>query len=113
MLIIKNYYWLGLLSLLISTNLKLTAQSLQGKVLDENKEPIAYASIFVKEAKQGTTSNSDGMYLINLPKGKYSITFRCLGFETIEKQIEVKEGKKTHDTTLPVKPYQIAPVTIE
>ncbi len=112
MLIIKNYYWLGFLSLLISTNLKLSAQSLQGKVLDENKEPIAYASIFVKEAKQGTTSNSDGMYLINLPKGKYSITFRCLGFETIEKQIEVKEGKNTYDITLPVKPYQIAPVTI-
>ena len=44
---IQNF-WLGFI-LLFSQNSLLIAQSLQGKVLNENKEPITYASIFVKE----------------------------------------------------------------
>lgn len=107
----KNSWIIFLLIILIFPN-SLLAQSLLGKITDESNNPIPYASVFIKEAKQGTTSNTDGVFLINLPKGSYSIIFRCLGYETAEKKIEVKPGQNTLSVTLNVKPYQIAPVTI-
>lgn len=108
----KIYFNLILSIALISIPHFLSAQVLQGKITDESKNPIPYASVFIKEAKQGTTSNTDGIFLINLPKGNYSIVFRCLGYETSEKQIEIKPGQNTLNIILTVKPYQIAPVTI-
>lgn len=88
------------------------SQTLRGKITDENNEPIPYASVFIREMKQGTTSNTDGVFSINLPKGGYSIIFRCLGFETTEKKIEVKSDLNILNVTLGVRPYQIAPVII-
>lgn len=90
----------------------LQSQTLSGKITDENKTPIPYASVFVKEARQGTTSNSDGVYQISLPTGTYSIIYRCLGFEIVEQKIEIAAGQNTLDIVLPVRPYQIAPVTV-
>ncbi|MGE0077167.1 MAG: DUF5686 and carboxypeptidase regulatory-like domain-containing protein [Bacteroidales bacterium] len=90
----------------------LISQTLTGKITDENQKPIPYASVFVKEARQGTTTNTDGVYQISLPAGSYNVIFRCLGFEVVEQQMEIKPGQNTLDITLLVKPYQIAPVTI-
>ena len=107
----KYLWFISLLTIVILPN-ALPAQSLLGKITDENNNPVPYASVFIKEAKQGTTSNTDGVFLINLPEGNYSILFRCLGLETSEKKIEVKAGQNTLNVTLNEKPYQIAPVTI-
>lgn len=90
----------------------LTAQSLQGTLTDENGKPIEYASIYIKETRQGTTSNQSGRFNVNLPKGTYNLTFRCLGFETVEKKTVVKDGVNKLDITMIVRPFQIAPVVI-
>lgn len=100
-----------MLLLAIECNLA-TAQLVKGHITDENKNPIAYASVYIKEARQGTTSNQDGLFSVNLPNGTYNLTFRCLGFETINKKITVKNGPNTIDVTMMVKPFQIAPVAI-
>ncbi len=109
---VKPIQWIALIVLLVAPLSKLTAQSIQGTITDENGKPIQYASVFVKEAKQGTTSNPDGKFLINLPSGTYSVVFSCLGFETLEKKVIVNATENTLNITLPVKPYQIAPVTV-
>lgn len=108
----KKYSFISLIIVFTFTSKALLSQTLSGKITDENKNPVPYASVYVKEAKQGTTSNTDGIYLINLPAGNYNIIFRCLGFEIIEKKIDVKPGQNQLNIILPVRPYQIAPVTI-
>lgn len=106
----SKHVCLGLFFIILQFSLQ--SQTLSGKITDENTTPIPYASVFVKEARQGTTSNSDGVYQITLPTGTYSIVFRCLGFEIVEKKVEITPGQNTLDVVLPVRPYQIAPVTI-
>lgn len=93
----------------VSTGL---AQSIQGTVTSQGGEPIVYASIYVKELKMGTSANSNGSYFINLPAGKYTVVYRSLGFETVEKQVDVSNDNVTLNVTLDIRPYQIAPVTI-
>ncbi len=90
----------------------LPAQTIRGRITDDTGNPIAYASIFVRELKQGTSSNTDGYYALNLPLGEYTFTFRSLGYETVDMKVRVAFGESSLNITLPVKPFLIAPVTI-
>jgi len=56
------------------------AQFVAGKIVDEKNEPVPYATIFVAETKEGTISNSEGNYKIQLPHGVYHFTIRSLGY---------------------------------
>jgi len=66
------------------------AQSLQGKVSDENNQPIAYVNIFITELNTGTTTNAEGEYFYNIVSGNYEVVYSAVGYETqsIQTQIE-------------------------
>lgn len=56
-----------LILLLFCTGLRANAQSVSGKVLDENKKPIPYANVIILSAKDstfivGTTTADDGSF---------------------------------------------------
>lgn len=87
-------------------------QIIKGRVADDTGRPIPYASIYSKELRQGTSSNSDGDYMLRVPSGEYSFVFRSLGYETVERRIKVDVGVVTLNITMPVKPFLIAPVTV-
>ena len=42
--------------------------TLSGKVVDENNEPLAGATVLVKESKNGTSTDFDGNFRLNLTK---------------------------------------------
>ena len=78
----SNYLFYNLVmkrSLLILTILILcfTAKGqgiIAGSVLDENKESLAGAHIFLKETSFGTIANGDGKFrLKDIPDGTYTI----------------------------------------
>src|SRR5205085_12700707 len=57
-------------------------------------KPIAQASIQVKEARKGSTSNEQGNFKIdNLKAGKYTLVISFIGFKTIEKLVQI-DGKQ-------------------
>ncbi|MEW5844751.1 MAG: DUF5686 and carboxypeptidase regulatory-like domain-containing protein [Bacteroidota bacterium] len=87
-------------------------QVLKGKITDDAGKPIPYASIYAKELRQGTSSNSDGDYLLRVPKGEYTFIFRSLGYETVERKIYLDAVEIVLNITMPVKPFLIAPVTV-
>ena len=66
-----------------------TTGILQGKIVDVQKEPIAYATILVTElatnARFGATSQDNGYYQINNlpPSGNYQIEIAFLGYQTV------------------------------
>ena len=65
------------------------AQILSGRITDEANSPIPYATIYVSETKEGTTSNIDGNFQFQLNKGNYHLTVRSMGYlqESIELSI--------------------------
>lgn len=87
-------------------------QVIKGRVTDDTGRPIPYASIYAKELRQGTSSNSDGYYMLRVSSGYYSFVFRSLGFETVEQRIKVDTDVVILNITMPVKPFLIAPVTV-
>lgn len=63
------------------------AQVISGKLLNEKSEPVPFATIFIQEAKEGTISNTNGIFKVQLKKGTYNITIRSLGYNQVEKEI--------------------------
>ena len=72
--------------------------SIAGKLTDKeyDYEPLAFANVLIKGTTTGTTSDIDGLYIIeNLTPGNYIVSFSFVGYETQEISVDVVAGKVT------------------
>ncbi|OOV19364.1 TonB-dependent receptor [Flavobacterium sp. LM4] len=67
---------------------------LTGQVLDENKEPVIGANIFIKELEIGATTDANGMFSLELNKGTYTIIVSYVGFKNGEKLITISDDER-------------------
>jgi len=65
-------------------------ETVTGKVTDEKGDPVPFASVKVKNGKQGTTADENGNYSIKVAQGTI-LTFNSVGFG--EKEAVVKGGR--------------------
>jgi hypothetical protein len=62
----------------------------KGKITDAKKNPLSFVSIYVDKTVTGTTSNDDGVYVLNISKkGKHTIVFQILGYQTLKKEVNI------------------------
>lgn len=80
-----------------------TTGAIAGKILDKeyNNEPLPFANVLLKNTTKGTTTDSDGLYVIDgLQPGTYTVEFSYTGYETITiPNVEVVAGKVTEVNT--------------
>ena len=67
--------------------------SVLGKIVNKNQEALPGATILVKETNQGTSSDLNGAFKLNLENGTYTIRISYVGFKTVEKNIRLDEDK--------------------
>ena len=79
-----------LLSLPISANEK--QATVFGKVISSNKEVVEYATVHLKGTSFGAVTNDKGIYQLSAPAGKYTLIVSILGYNTVEKQIQLSKG---------------------
>ncbi len=65
-----------------------------GTVKNEEGKPLPFASIYAKNSTTGVSANYEGRYFLELKPGKYILIYSFLGYETIEKEIILKENQK-------------------
>ena len=90
----------------------LHAQVIKGQITDANGSPVSFATLFIRELKQGTVANEEGYYELNVAEGVYNCTFQCLGYETETLMITVGTGANTHNITLREKAYELGEVIV-
>ena len=75
--------------------IKSTAQGkIQGRVTDENGEPLPGATITVSGTTYGAIADANGNYTLNAPEGTYTLLVSYVGFRTKElKNIAVGANK--------------------
>ncbi len=57
-----------------------------GTVQDEKGDPLAFATVYVRNTSNGTVANSDGFFKLQVDPGTYEIVFQYLGYrQHIEK----------------------------
>ncbi|MDG1172302.1 MAG: TonB-dependent receptor [Polaribacter sp.] len=66
--------------------------TLNGKVVNENKEPLPGATVLVKEENKGTSTDFDGKFRINFPKGKYIIQVSFVGYKSVSKEVSLTKN---------------------
>ena len=78
-----------------------------GRVLDEHKESLAGAHIFLKETSFGTIANGNGQFrLKDIPTGTYTLAVSFIGYETLSQSVDVND-KSTLSLELVMKPGDI------
>lgn len=85
---------------------------LSGSVVEnETGDPIIGAIIWIEDTEQGTTTDFNGYYFIEVPKGKHKIEIRSIGRETANQEIVI-HGDGKMDLALNESVTQLADVTI-
>ncbi len=89
------------------------AETFSGKIIDsETSQPLPFVNIGIKGTYNGTTTNIQGEFSINIPSNpKYrTLVFSCIGYETKEYSIHKNETS----LSLKLKPltYDISEITI-
>ena len=82
------------LFLFVSTLASAQSFTLSGKVVDENKNSLAGASILVKEVKKGVSTDFDGNFSFNLEKGTYTVEVSFLGYSTVSEKITLSKDEE-------------------
>lgn len=88
------------------------SQTLNGKITDISGHPVPYATVYLQELMQGTTSNTKGDYEIKLKPGNYLVIYQSLGYEPVYENIKISDTIVTRNITLPEQIYDIAEVSI-
>ena len=63
--------------------------TISGKIYDENKQPLAGASVFITNANKGTSSDFEGEYQLSLSKGTYKIEVRFIGYKPASRVLKI------------------------
>ncbi|MEM6803849.1 MAG: TonB-dependent receptor, partial [Bacteroidota bacterium] len=70
------------------------AGTITGKVSDLEDRPLAGATIKLLDTKKGALANEKGVYKIqNVKAGTYTLQITFLGYQTVEKKIEIKAAE--------------------
>jgi len=86
-----------------------------GRVINSEKgEPVMFASVFIKGTHIGTVSNSEGRFLLKVPKRylQRDIGFSSMGYRTLFVPAEKMSGRKNIIRLVP-DVIPLAPVVIE
>lgn len=88
------------------------AVRVSGTITDEHNGPLPFVSVFVEGTSNGTTSNLNGQYFLDLPAGTYQLTFRMVGYQTRVTAVTLTRDPVVLDVQLLPQPLQIREVVV-
>jgi hypothetical protein len=97
--------------ILFTLNIVSYGQILKGKITSPSGEPVEFSTVYIKELKQGTITNSKGDYEIRLQAGTYTVVYQNLGYQPVTAIVTVS-GTTEKNITLQLQYYQIPEVRI-
>ena len=83
----RKFLLLVLYSLLITTQLMAQNRTVTGKITDQKGSSLANVSVQVKGTNNGTVSNEDGTYSLNVPANAKTLVYSFADMETKEVSI--------------------------
>lgn len=83
---IKLLFTIGLLFVMAAAS-RAQSRTISGTVQGDNNQPIAGASVQVKNSNVGGTTDENGRFTLTIPTGKETLVVSFVGFETREVKI--------------------------
>ncbi|MBS1657112.1 MAG: carboxypeptidase-like regulatory domain-containing protein, partial [Bacteroidetes bacterium] len=88
------------------------AAVIKGRVTDERQQPLAYATVYLKNTSIGTTSNEDGYYSLEAPAGSYEIVFQYIGYGKFSERITLENEPLIINAILQLESVSLKEVTV-
>lgn len=89
------------------------AGTITGYVKDEKGKPLSYASVYVKNGRQGTTSGVNGYYQLSLPPGQYILVAQHVGYAKKERSVELSDAAVMVEFVLALQQSSLAEVVVK
>ncbi|MBS1544563.1 MAG: carboxypeptidase-like regulatory domain-containing protein [Bacteroidetes bacterium] len=99
--------------LLVALPAAAMAAGVRGTIKADDGTFLAFATIYVKQTGSGSVSDPQGHYEITLAPGRYDLIFHYLGYETLERTIEVQDTWIELSVTLKTQVIQLQTVTVK
>lgn len=90
----------------------LQAQGIKGKVKTKEGEPLAYASVYIRNLEDGVPTNENGLYEFRLKPGFYDVIVQFLGYKSVLETVEVREEWVELDFSLEPQVYNLSEVEV-
>ncbi|UFH35584.1 DUF5686 and carboxypeptidase regulatory-like domain-containing protein [Flavobacterium acetivorans] len=104
----KTYFYI-----LISLATTAGFAQIKGTVTDEKGSPLPFVTIFEDDTYNGTTSNEQGKYELNLKTdGKSAVVFQYLGFKTQKVSVQPKKQPYSLDVKMVEESFSLNEVVI-
>jgi len=102
-----------LLLVLLFTSSPFLAQTyvLSGRVTDNAKQPLPFASVLIKGTTIGTNANAEGYYTLKVNAGNHEVLFQYVGYKKRVEAVNL-DGNKSLNITLNEESYELKEVTI-
>lgn len=84
----------------VAANAEIEKVIISGSVKSTDKNPVDFATVYLKDTQYGCTTNEKGEYRLNAPTGNYTLVVSAVGFETYEKRITIGSHNDRHKITL-------------
>ncbi len=107
-----NFRWLRVLPLiatLLLMSFSVGAQTITGKVTDENGDGLVGVNIVVKNTTAGTISDINGDYQLTVPEGSATLVFSSVGY--LNKEVEIA-GQTTINVQMDVNEEALEEVVV-
>lgn len=88
------------------------AAVIKGRVTDERQQPLAYATVYLKNTSIGTTSNEDGYYSLEAPAGSYEIVFQYIGYGKFSERVTLENEPLIINAILQLESVSLKEVTV-
>ena len=62
---------------------------ISGKIISTEKEIVDFATVYLKGTTYGGTTDEQGIYHLKAPAGDYTLVVSAIGYQTVEKPVEV------------------------
>lgn len=105
----RSFFAMTCLLLFVCTGGAFAQGILSGRITSSKGEPLPAVSITISGVRGGTTSDSNGIYRINVPSKESIITYSLVGF----RKKDIRPGSQTRlDVVLEVEGQQLSDVVI-
>ncbi|MCW5912267.1 MAG: carboxypeptidase-like regulatory domain-containing protein [Cyclobacteriaceae bacterium] len=89
------------------------AGGIRGVIKGDDVGPLAFASIFVKQTGTGSATDMEGRYEVHLKPGRYDVVFQYLGYESVNRVVEVGDDFVEINLTLKTQVVVLQTVTVK
>ncbi len=99
--------------LLLFLNMVTAGAQVKGTVTDMAGQPLPFASVYVEGTTNGTTTNLNGEYVLDLKTGTYQIVFQFIGYKQKTETVKISGKPVQLDVKLPEESIELGTIEIK